>query len=91
MRQMVVTGLSNEQDFQTGESSYVLILNKEIRVPVSEELATRIIQAMYGDSQTPVVEDDEYKAEEGRDEDKVPYHPGRQSNGTQDEDGIDQI
>lgn len=47
MKQMVVTGLSNEQDFTSGESVFILILNREIRVPVSEEIANKIIEQMY--------------------------------------------
>lgn len=49
MKTMVVTGLSNEQDFTSGKSEFILILNREIRVPVSEELAAQIIQQMYQD------------------------------------------
>lgn len=49
MKPMVVTGLSNEQDFTSGESVFILILNREIRIPVTEELATLILQQMYQD------------------------------------------
>ena len=93
MKQMVVTGLSNEQDFQTGESKYVLILNKEIRVPVSEELAAQIIQEMYGVAPkvaAPVTDDEGEQQEEHR-EDEVPSHQAWVGNGARDEDGIDQI
>jgi hypothetical protein len=75
MKTMVVTGLSNEQDFTSGESVFILILNREIRVPVSEELATKIIQQMYQDEPgIPEISED----------------PSR-SSVTDEDDGVDQI
>lgn len=47
MKTLTVTGLSNEQDFLMGQSFFILILNKEIRIPISEEIASRIIKELY--------------------------------------------
>lgn len=76
MKTMVVTGLSNEQDFETGQSVFVLILNKKFRVPVSEEVATEIIQEMYNsDMGTP----------------ETRPSPISYSDNSEDDDGVDQI
>lgn len=75
MKTMVVTGLSNEQDFETGQSIFVLILNKKFRVPVSEEVATEIIQEMY---------DSEMGTPETR-------PSSISSDSSEDDDGVDQI
>ncbi len=55
MRQMVLTGLGSEQRFNheslapAGAAEYFLIFNDgELRVPVSEEAAKIVVQAMYG-------------------------------------------
>lgn len=77
MKTMVVTGLSNEQDFETGESVFVLILNKKLRIPVSQEVAAEIIQEMYqGDMGTPEVRTSSESSDYGE---------------SQDDDGVDQI
>lgn len=74
MKMMVVTGLSNEQDFETGESVFVLILNKKLRIPVSQEIATEIIRELYqGDVTTPEVRTSSgyYDSEDAQDDDGV--------------------
>ncbi len=90
---MVVTGLANEQDFETGQSLYVLILNKKIRVPVSEEIAAQIIQQLYGQEKTATTEPEETEQEPQTNgyqmSHRGPYADDDSPN--TDEDGIDQI
>lgn len=88
MKQMVVTGLSNEQDFETGESVFVLVLNREIRIPVSEETAALIIQKMYGGEKVAETESEQQEETNGH---TMPNHGSWEGNNSQDEDGVDQI
>lgn len=48
MKSMMVTGIGSEQDFKTGESKFLLVLNDgELRIPISEPAAEIIIKIMY--------------------------------------------
>lgn len=50
MKQMVMTGLATEHDFESGEGEvqYVLLFNKgELRVPITKESAEKIIEHAY--------------------------------------------
>lgn len=54
MKKLVLTALATEHDLSDGAEQYLLVFNKgELRVPVSEEAAQVVIQALFGGAQVP--------------------------------------
>ena len=53
MRELKLTGVSNEQDLDTEETKFLLVFNGgELRVPVSEEAVQVVLQHRYGEQQS---------------------------------------
>ena len=95
MKKMILTGLGSEQDFTSVkklETKYYLVFNDgELRVPVSEEAAQVVVQAMYG-GQEQAGEEEESEEEEQEAEPEHHHHSWGNGHGdVTDEDGIDQV
>lgn len=49
MKQMILTGMATEQRFGSPEPQFFLVFNEgELRIPVPQETAETVVQAMYG-------------------------------------------
>ena len=47
MRQLVLTGLGNEMDLNSGRSIFTAVFNKDIRIEISKEAAEVLTNAIY--------------------------------------------
>jgi hypothetical protein len=78
MKQMILTGLASEQNFSGSTKFYLVFNDGELRVPVTEESAQLVIEAMYKPNgkvlvETPAYDNSQYIVnDEILDEDGVP-------------------
>lgn len=93
MKQLMLTGLSNEQDFSTGETKFVLVFNGgDLRIDISEQAAEQVIRKMYGEEAGQKVaaiadtEDEDANTKESQN-----GHNFDDDERVKDEDGIDQL
>lgn len=56
MKQIILTGLATEQRFGNPSPQYFLVFNEgELRVPVEEQAAEKVVQTMYGNPEAGAV------------------------------------
>lgn len=93
MRELKVTGIAQENDFDSdGLVQYLLVFNKgELRVPVSQEAAQQVLQFIYVEANGQAEPSDPEKFEEDDTGKFGGDSAAEESDDFVDEDGVGQV
>ena len=98
MKELKVTGLAQENDFDTqGEVIYLLVLNKgELRLRISEDAAREVLTLMYANGHNKSINPTDSEPEQDQEEEleaaeNESFGSPPQTEEVIDEDGVDQI